>query len=88
MFYKDKIQGSIQMKVQYIPKSKLNGTLCEEIPDAYFPLRKNNFLTLYQDAETLPSPKVILVAKYIFPYIFYNILVEDNNSFTYPYTKI
>ena len=61
MFYKDRIQGKIQMKVQYIPKSKLSGKLCEEIPDAYFPLRKNNRLTLYQDAETLPSPRVMFL---------------------------
>ena len=61
MFYKDKIQGSIQMKVQYIPKDKLGGTLCQEIPDSYFPIRQNNRFTLYQDAETLPSPKVFNV---------------------------
>ena len=59
MFYKDKIQGSIQMKVLYIPKDKLSGILCQEIPDSYFPIRQNNRLTLYQDAETLPSPKVL-----------------------------
>ena len=46
------------MKAQFIPKSKLNGILCDEIEDAYFPLRKNNRLTLYQDADTLPSPRV------------------------------
>ena len=67
MFYKDRIQGKIQMKVQYIPKSKLSGKLCEEIPDSYFPLRKNNRLTLYQDAETLPSPRVsLLLSFYIY----------------------
>ena len=59
MFYKDKVQGSIQMKVVYIPKEKLSGTLCQEIPDSYFPMRENNRLTLYQDAETLPSPRVL-----------------------------
>ena len=58
MFHKDKPQGRLQMKVQYIPKSKLRGTLCDEIPDTYFPLRKNNRLTLYQDAETPPLPQV------------------------------
>ena len=46
------------MKAQYIAKSKLSGILCDEIEDAYFPLRKNNRLTLYQDADTLPSPRV------------------------------
>lgn len=46
------------MKAQYIPKSELNGILCDEIEDAYFPLRNNNRLTLYQDADTLPSPRV------------------------------
>ena len=58
MFCKGKPQGSIQMKAQYIPKSRLNGILCDEIEDAYFPLRNNNRLTLYQDADTLPSPRV------------------------------
>ena len=58
MVYKDRIQGKLQLKVQFIPKSKLSGKLCEEIPGSYFPMRKNNRLTLYQDAETLPSPRV------------------------------
>ena len=58
MFHKGKPQGRLEMKVQYFPKNKLSSTLCEEIPDAYFPMRKNNRLTLYQDADTLPLPQV------------------------------
>ena len=78
MFYKGKIQGSIQMKVEYIPKNKLSGTLCQEIPDSYFPIRQNNRLTLYQDAETLPSPKVLIDFLYISSNI-RSIIVYHNN---------
>ena len=76
LFYKDRIQGKLEMKVQFIPKNKLSGKLCDEIPDAYFPLRKNNRLTLYQDAETLPSPRVISTLMNHFNFIHFGDIID------------
>ena len=49
--------GKIRMSVQYFPKDE-EDRLTKEVPDAYFPMRENNRLTLYQDADTPKLPQV------------------------------
>ena len=51
--------GKINLSVQYFPVESL-GEDCREINMAYFPMRENNRLTLYQDADTPQLPQVNL----------------------------
>ena len=53
----DDTMGRINLSVQYFPVNAL-GEECREISMAYFPLRENNRLTLYQDADTPQLPHV------------------------------
>ncbi len=49
--------GRINLSVQYFPVDAL-GEDNREINMAYFPMRENNRLTLYQDADTPQLPQV------------------------------
>ena len=49
--------GRINLSIQYFPIDSL-GEDNREISMAYFPLRENNRLTLYQDADTPQLPQV------------------------------
>ena len=49
--------GRIKLSVQFFPKDE-EDRLSKDVPDAYFPVRKNNRLTLYQDADTPQAPQV------------------------------
>ena len=55
--YEGEPVGQIRMSVQYFPKDE-EDRLSKEVPDAYFPMRENNRLTLYQDADTPKLPQV------------------------------
>ena len=55
----DKVMGKINLSVQYFPV-ECCGEDCREINMAYFPMRENNRLTLYQDADTPQLPQVSL----------------------------
>jgi len=48
-------QGRLNMTLQYVPKEALEEL--KELPRAYFPMRENNRLILYQDAETPQLPQ-------------------------------
>ena len=50
-------QGRIKMSIQFFSKEE-EDRLCKDVPDAYFPVRQNNRLTLYQDADTPQLPQV------------------------------
>ena len=45
------------MSVQFFPKDE-EDRLSKNVIDAYFPMRENNRLTLYQDADTPQLPQV------------------------------
>ena len=47
--------GKLKMSIQFFPKDE-DDRLSKEVPDAYFPMRENNRLTLYQDADTPQLP--------------------------------
>ena len=49
--------GRIKMSIQFFPTDE-EARLSKDVPDAYFPVRKNNKLTLYQDADTPQVPQV------------------------------
>ena len=50
-------RGRIKIAVKFIPKGERD-RLGKAVVDAYFPMRKNNRLTLYQDADTPPVKQV------------------------------
>ena len=50
--------GKIKMSIQFFPKDTDEERLGKDVPDAYFPVRQNNRLTLYQDADTPQLPQV------------------------------
>ena len=50
--------GRLNVSVQYIPKEELDQEL-HEVTDAYFPMRKNCRMVLYQDADTPQLPQVM-----------------------------
>ena len=54
--------GRINMSIQYFPMD-VCGEDRREINMAYFPLRENNRLTLFQDADTPQLPLVIFFQK-------------------------
>ena len=49
--------GRIKLSVKFFPKDE-EDRLTKDVPDAYFPVRQNNRLTLYQDADTPQVPQV------------------------------
>ena len=55
--------GRIKMSVQFFPKDE-EDRLSKNVIDAYFPMRENNRLTLYQDADTPQLPQVCNAKKY------------------------
>ena len=54
---KGEVRGKIKLSIQFFPKDE-SDRLGKEVIDAYFPMRQNNRLTLYQDADT-PSVKQV-----------------------------
>ena len=49
--------GTIKLSMQFFSKEE-EDRLSKDVPDAYFPMRQNNRLTLYQDADTPQLPQV------------------------------
>ena len=49
--------GQIKLSIQFFSKDE-EERLSKDVPDAYFPARHNNRLTLYQDADTPQVPQV------------------------------
>ena len=52
----EEVCGSIKMSIQYF--SRQGDTKGKDVPNVYFPVRRNNRLILYQDADTPPLPQV------------------------------
>ena len=60
----DKACGRLNMSVQYVPIAALQDEFNKELPKAYFPMRENNRLVLYQDADTPALPQVCTIISY------------------------
>jgi len=65
LIYNDQACGRLNLSVQYFPTDALNEHVME-LQESYFPLRENNRLILYQDADTPALPQVGQLRQFYF----------------------